>query len=150
MSKNFDTEELLHHLRNYKAQTERAKEAARLKHNFNPGILIKQAAKRQLVKEVMLEWYRQKPKQAKEIIKFIQECTFQDYNPTTGAWRGEGDDLGYCKVRFPQELFLHLRAVIPGWGDDDADLKDFFREFPDMIPKNLKRRFMRKDCGFKQ
>jgi hypothetical protein len=103
------------------------------------NILIKQAAKRELVRAVLEEWHAHDPAGAKEIVRFIREVTAQDCNQDTGGWAVE-DAEGYLKIRFPQDLLLALRAVIPDWGDDDADLKDFFKEFPDMAPRKMRKR----------
>lgn len=106
------------------------------------GILIKHAAKRQLVRDVVEQWYRKDPALAREIVRYIREITAQDWNPRTGEWNQNKVDKrdGFLKIRFPTDLFFMLRAVMPDWGDDDADIKDLIRECPDLIPKQMHNR----------
>jgi hypothetical protein len=98
---------------------------------------MKRAARHEIYREVLEEWLRRSPGQARETIRYIKEVTAQDVRD--GKWQAT-DAGAQLQIRFPSDLFFLLRACIPGWGDDNADLKEFLREFPDLIPAAMRKR----------
>lgn len=98
-------------------------------------ILMRCAARHELYKEALEEWLRRSPGEARETIRYIRDITAQDVR--NGKWE-EADVM--VSVRFPSTLFFLLRRLIPGWGDDSQDMRDFLREFPDLIPPAMQKR----------
>lgn len=102
---------------------------------MHPQILMRNAARRELYKEAVERWYRMDPGQAREAIRYIRDITAQDVR--NGKW--EDEDV-MVSVRFPSDLFFLIRGLIDGWGDNSDDMRDFLREFPDIIPVAMQRR----------
>lgn len=81
---------------------------------------------------------------AKYVANMIREMTKVEFN--NGNWRS---GQGHVKIRFPQELFLCLRAVLPryqvfpNFGDEEEDIQFMIREFPDLVggKRKNKRKF---------
>jgi hypothetical protein len=107
-------------------------------------ILIKKAAKHALIKTAIEEWLRIDGKRARAAIKYIREVTSQDMNKN-GSYDFEDPESAehkesFLQFRFPADLFYILRGVIPGWGDDDADIKELVVLFPDLMPREMRNR----------
>lgn len=101
---------------------------------FEPG-----RARKDLIRDVALEWFRIQPREARAAAKQLNELYKAQYNKRTGGWRNT-DAGGYTKIRMPTTLFQLMRRIVdPKWGDDDKDLIELAREFPDMIPTNLRK-----------
>lgn len=104
-------------------------------------ILMRGAARRNIIRDVLQQWYRMDPKEAKAAIKMIKEQTAADVH-SSGKYRDrDGDKVeGQCKYRFPATLFWALRRIWPEWGDDEQDVKDLIRDFPDLMPREMRAR----------
>lgn len=102
---------------------------------------IRTAARHEIYKECVHEWFSRDPGQAQETVRFIREVTAQDLRD--GKWENDDGAAVQLSVRFPSDLFFILRQALPGpppWGDDDRDMRDFLREFPDLIPPAMQKR----------
>lgn len=99
-------------------------------------IQVKRAARKALIETAIKEWRLLDPKGVKKVMQYIREITAQDIK-SSGQYEG---DTGFIQFRLPKDLFWILRAVIPGWGDDDADIKELVTMFPDMMPREMKQR----------
>jgi hypothetical protein len=102
---------------------------------FEPG-----RARKDLIKEVALAWFEIQPREARAAAEQLRELHKHQYNKRTGGWRNT-DEYGFTKIRLPATLMQLLRRIVdPKWGDDDKDLIELCRMFPDMIPSNLRMR----------
>lgn len=100
-------------------------------------VLVKNRAKRELIREIAAAWIAVSPVEAKEAAQQLKKLYASQYRKNGGYRKGVRDQYGYVKVRIPSTLFHLLRKFIPGFLDDDADLRMLCREFPDLIPCNI-------------
>jgi len=105
-------------------------------------VLVKRAAERTIISDILEEWHRRDPRAAKEAIRFIREVTAQDIH-SSGKYKDMGSEDsadGHVKLRFPATLFWAIRRIFPKWGDDDADIRTLVTDFPDLMPRAMRKR----------
>jgi hypothetical protein len=93
------------------------------------NIIMKNHAKRELIRKIALTWIKKDPAGAREAAEAVKEFTKLDLHKNGKTKQ----DTGYISVRMPSELWQILRHFIPSFGDDDRDIKLLSAEFPDLI-----------------
>lgn len=92
-------------------------------------IINRNAAKTRLIHRIAIEWMARDPAGAREAALAVKEFTKADIHKN-GKCKGGS---GYISVRMPSELWQMLRIAMPGFGNDDRDLRLLSQEFPDLI-----------------
>ncbi|MCI0354825.1 MAG: hypothetical protein L0099_07290 [Acidobacteria bacterium] len=114
-----------------------------------PRVLIRSssdAPRRQLIREVVKEWYDLNPRHARRMAHFINEITKVEVHED-GRWKG---GQGQVVVRLPADLWHTMRFVFavklpdePLFGYDEGDIRIVAEEFPKLVP--TKKRLRKKD-----
>lgn len=92
-------------------------------------IIMKNQAKKELIRRIALEWISKDPAGAREAALAVRDFTKADLHKSGKTKQ----DTGYISVRMPSELWQILRHFIPNFGDDDKDLRLLSQEFPDLV-----------------
>jgi len=101
---------------------------------FEPG-----RARKDKIRAVAEAWFEVQPAEARAAAKQLNGLYKQQYNNRTGGWRNT-DVHGFTKIRMPTTLMFLLRNLVDKhWGEDDKDMIELSREFPDMIPSNFRK-----------
>lgn len=91
-------------------------------------IVMKNQAKKDLIRKVAEVWIRKDPAMAKEMATMLKETTAAEINK---GWNRKKDVQ--VSVRVPQELYLVLKFFIKDFGEDPKDIKLLAEEFPDLV-----------------